>query len=221
MKLAVILFGHYRTFDTNIDYWRGINGDFYISTWDTLDSTTKTWHKQEVAGTPLTTEQIETLKSFDANCYIGTQEWIESELSDIYGKMPFKSILYKYESIMKSVHRILESKIEYDTVIITRPDIRINTNDLPSPARKEIFVSFRQDRNFLHGLSGSDLICVIHYSDLRKFAIIPQTLLDWKVNCKKYRYAEEHFTDYIYQEWETVNKTYEYDKTFGITRVIP
>ena len=219
MKLAVILFGHYRTFDKHVDYWRGGDADFYISTWDTLDSTSKTWYKEESPEVFITTDQIQTLKSFDPNCHIGRQEWTSSEMEDTFGKMPFKSILYKYECIVKSVKRILDSKIQYDTVLITRPDIRIYNIGKLNPVSGEIFISYRKDSNFLRGLSGTELLYAIHFTDIEKLANIPNTLLEWKVEPKKYKYAEEHFTDYIFQTWNTVCQSYEYYSDVIIIRL--
>lgn len=219
MKLAVILFGHYRTFDKHVEYWRSIEADFYISTWDTIDSTSKSWYKPEYRGIPLTANQIQTLKSFDPNCFIGTQEWNANEMEDMYGNLPFKSILYKYESILKSVRRIQDSKIEYDTILVTRPDIQINNIGTLNPVPGEIFMSYLDSPKFLRGHAACGLVYAVNYSDIEKISTIPENLFEWKANPKKYNYEEDHFTDFIHQKWDTIRKTYEYNTDFVIIRL--
>jgi|694.fasta_scaffold56345_2 hypothetical protein len=225
MKLAVILFGHYRTFDKHVEYWRGIDADFYISTWDTLDSTTKSWHKPEYIGVPLTINQIQTLKSFDKNCSIWKQEYTRDEMLDTLAKTgaPFKSFLYRYHCILHAVYRIQESGIEYDTVLITRPDIRI-CKPITTPPSNEIQIGYRTAGNYTNGLAATDVVYVISGSDLHKFSWIPNTLYEWKDDPHKYCNpvaCESHFTDYIYQNWNTVSKTFEYNRDFFIDRLTP
>jgi hypothetical protein len=221
MKLAVVMFGHYRTFDQHVNFWRGVDADFYISTWDTLDSTSKTWHKPASASIPLTTKQIDTLKSFDPHCYIGTQEWDDNETLELFGFMPFKSILYKYECILRCVQRIVDSKIQYDTVLFIRPDIQIkNLNNTLDSSPEEIRIGFAVS-SMKYQMGGTDLIYAIHYSDLGKFAAIPETLWEWKNDPKKYTYSEEHFTEYLHRKWKRVLGSCESPHSFIVNRFTP
>lgn len=226
MKLAVILFGHYRTFDKHVEYWRGIDADFYISTWDTLDSMTPVCWKGASSTSPrLTQSQIDTLHSFDKNCVIGKQEYTHDEMSDLLAGTgaPFKSFLYRYHCILHGVYRIQESGIEYDTVLITRPDIRL-CKPIRTPASNEIHISYRTAWHYTKGIAATDVVYVISGSDLHKFSWIPHTLYEWKDDPHKYcnpTACESQFTDYIYQNWDTVTKMFEYDTDFFIDRLTP
>lgn len=129
MRVALVLTGHFRTFEQTHTYWRtaleGCEYDVYCSTWDTINSNTISWHTRQPNNTHayLTQEQIDLLRSFDPLVYIGHQEYTQEELNDIRLDCTSKSNIYRYESLCNTLKRIDPTK--YDIIVVGRYDLRI------------------------------------------------------------------------------------------------
>jgi hypothetical protein len=150
MKIALILTGHLRTFESNIPYFRECiinkgDTDIYFDLWDTYGY----WSEDMVDGFNKQTNKIDPEKLKDrlreSLKYINIDVWDEhkKELQKrsalfertkvVYNNSPagasrplnLISLWYKR---WKGVNVMNESGIKYDKVILTRPDIRINSS---------------------------------------------------------------------------------------------
>jgi len=218
MKVLLILYGHYRSFNNTHKSWinsfEGCDVEYKFCTFDTIDHNTKCWHRGQTTPKPhLTNDQIDLLKLFDPAVNILTQEFTEDEHNDIYAKMPVKVYLYKYNNIKKILESIDETK--YDIIILSRFDILINNIIFKniSICKNEIKLGVRPDKGFLKGIAATDLLCMFHPSDKHLFYTMPTDIID-----RKFLIPEECYTDFYYKNFERVIQEWNYDNHFTICR---
>jgi len=162
MKIALVLRGHYRSFDKTHITWdnvlKGLDYDCYFHTWDLQDSTTPTWNRGEKYKFELYPRNIELLKKYDSNIVIEHQEFTNSDISNIYmSNSPYKTYLYRYTSLKDTLNRIPYDK--YDIVIVGRYDLllnekRINFGNL-NISDDEILIGATRDEDYYKALRGT------------------------------------------------------------------
>lgn len=117
MRLALLISGEFREFETAIKSWNFLryNPDCYFSTWDTTSEINRNLniHINE----PVTKERIH---NYLPNCNIIVEE--ENELLTYN----YEKMVYKWKSV---INMMIESNKEYDAVILIRPDLFLNIND--------------------------------------------------------------------------------------------
>jgi hypothetical protein len=133
MKIALILFGHMRTYEQCFqslkeNFLDHYDVDVYMHTWNTIESETKSWHDRHMHNRDVPLEEwlkikkMYSLKKID----IGTQV-----VPEVDGVIPGSSLSYlgqKYmaESMKKAMDLIDPCKYdEYDLVVKMRPDIKL------------------------------------------------------------------------------------------------
>lgn len=138
MKIAVLLFGHLRTFE---QCWQGLRDnllsrydcDVFIHTWDKTDHNTKSWHKRVVAPKNVDSKIIERLRV----CYdpkdmlVEHQEAVQEEeytfLIKPYTTVSSAGMHFMFESMGKAnrMRKAYEERmaVSYDLIVVTRPDI--------------------------------------------------------------------------------------------------
>ncbi|WP_409048994.1 hypothetical protein PWG11_17970 (plasmid) [Proteus mirabilis] len=128
MKVAIVLFGNMRTYDQcykNIEKYitSKYESDFYIHTWDILDRTTSSHKNNDSLLASKKVSEDDILK-----CYPGAKVQIDEvpqfdKEYDATGKFELSGPKCMYLSLNRSLSLMLSSKINYDLVVITRPDI--------------------------------------------------------------------------------------------------
>lgn len=217
MRIALVLRGHYRSFDKTSKTWlnalKGLNYDCYFHTWDLQDSTTPTWHRGERYALPLYSSNIELLKKFDKDIVIEKQDFTEEEIQDKIIDVPFKTFIYRYKSLTETLNRISRGK--YDIVIVGRYDLELKASCLSKLTinKDEIIISGFNNKEFYKGLQNTDLLFAFHPDNISSFQVNPYIDLD---NFKKG--AEEPFTKFLFDNFKTVSLRWIYEKDFIIKR---
>lgn len=214
MKIALVLRGHYRTFDTTSVQWRraltGISYDCYFHTWNIKDSTLPTVYRKGTYSIELNEKQINTLKSFDPNLVIETQEFTESDISNLYLSTPHKSFIYRYDSLRDTLQRIPQDT--YDIVIVGRYDLLIKSLENLEVSEDEIVIGGTYDNKYHKGIRGNDMIFAFHPKNIPLFTTNPY------LETMDFKYGEEPFSDFIYNKFKKVSVKWKYEKDFIIKR---
>jgi len=214
MKVALVLRGHYRTFDITSVQWKraltGISYDCYFHTWNIKDSTVPTVYRKGTYSIELNENQINTLKSFDPNLVIETQEFTESDISNLYLSTPHKSFTYRSESLYDTLKRIPQNK--YDIVIVGRYDLIIKKFENLKVSEDEILIGAAYDSKYDRGIRANDMLFAFHPKNIPLFRINPYLeIMDFK-------YGEEPFTGFLYTNFKKVSIKWIYEKDFIIKR---
>ena len=181
MKLAIILFGHLRTFEYCSEYFikyivDKYDCDIFMHTWDELDSTTKCW----------TFKQSKLIKINDYiinkvnNLYKPKKFLIEHQnnehdfiISSVDGKktLSFNGMKHMFDSMNKAnklrKQYEQETNIQYDYVLVTRPDVAIfnylNIEETIAES-KQLNLDISNVRFFagLYGDSSTNVRCLIN-----------------------------------------------------------
>lgn len=217
MKIALVLRGHYRSFDTTSKTWlnglKGLDYDCYFHTWDLQDSTTPTWHRGEKYALPLYPSNIELLKKFDKDIVIEDQVFTQEDHKDITLSAPYKAYMYRYESLRDTLNRIPENK--YDLIIVGRYDILITNQGCFKTLNisdDEIFIGAAVASDYYKSIRATDLLFAFHPKYIKLFTINPYTR-----HCLFPR-GEEPFTDFLFKNFKKVTIKWEYEKDFIIKR---
>lgn len=222
MKIAVCLLGHYRSFDRVSACWDRLkvkyNIDFYISTWDCVDSNTKSWHTNGGnALIPLSELQIKNLKRFDCDVIIDSQSWTDEERTDIYLGVPIKLFEYRFQMYNNVVKRIQESGRKYDLVVFSRLDIALADLDFVPVPEGTIHIGYRTDTKYSYSLAASDIFFAIHFDNIG-------LMTDPHIGIRKarennlYEMPENYANDFYYTKWVAVVPTWKYNVDFAIVR---
>jgi hypothetical protein len=226
MKIALLLQGHFRTFEKTHHSW--INAledceyDCYFTTWNIINSNTKSWHSNAIENQPeLTNSQIELLKTYDPNVTINTQEFTEDEKNDLYAFSPYKTHIYKFEALKNTLQRIESSKEEkeYNMIICGRFDLEINSIKFKDITINEDEIKFggrvdKEKGKYIHNLAATDLLYIFHPSKKELFYNLPVGLKN-----RKFTNAEEYITDFFFINFNKVIHSFIYDKDFEIIRL--
>lgn len=216
MKIALVLRGHYRSFDKTFKAWlntlKELNYDCYFHTWDLQDSTTPTWNRGEKYALSLYPSNIELLKKFDKDIVIEKQEFTEEDIRHKYINAPYKTFIYRYESLYKTLNRIPPNV--YDIIIVGRYDLTIKPGcfDNLKVSENEIIIGGINDNRYHKNLRASDLLFAFKPVDLYKFKINP-----YDVNTK-FTNGEEPFTDFLFNNFKNVILKWKYEHDFVIRR---
>lgn len=219
MKVLLILYGHYRTFEKTVLAWlsslEGCDIVYKFVTFDTIDHSTKCWWHDNIEEQPkLTDKQIQSLKILDPNSKILTQVFSNEELNDIYATLPLKVFMYKYNNI-KSILESIDEK-DYEMIIISRFDILIKNikfKDVLANAN-EIKIGYRgPDNSFFMNVAATDLLCAFHPSNKFLFYNIPDDIIN-----RKLKFPEECYTDFYFKNFEHVNTKWSYYTDFEIQK---
>jgi len=219
MRIALILRGHYRSFDiTSIELKKAIDGldcDCYFHTWDLQDSETQTWHRGEKYKLKLYDKHIRTLQSFDQSTQIEQQEFNDTELKNIYLMAPYKTFDYRYIELKDTLKRIPIN--DYEIVIVSRYDLVINKDCLKNLniEKNEILIGYAETKvvdNYYKNLRATDLLFAFHPSNIHLFNINPYS------KDTVFTKAEEPFTKFIFDNFKKVTLKWKYGIDFSILR---
>jgi hypothetical protein len=218
MKVLLLLYGHYRSFDRTILSWisslEECDFDCRFVTFDKIDHSTRCWwHGDTEERLGLSTEQLELLKTYDPNVKILTQEFTQEELNDVYATLPLKVYMYRYTNIKDVLESIDDTK--YKMIVISRFDIQINGIKFKniSVDIDAIKIGARSAPEFFKGLAASDLLCAFHPKNKNIFYNPPSDIIT-----KKFCYAEECYTEFYHQNFKVVDHSWEYYQDFHIDR---
>lgn len=223
MNVAVCLVGHFRTFDKVHTGWKEFasryNVDYYFSTWDTIDSDTKAWHKENGGNPPLLNEnQLSLLRSYDPHVTIEHQEWTDEERNDIFINVPSKFFRYRYQQYNNIVQRILVSPKKYSAILFSRFDVSIHRIVLPPLLHGEICIGYREDTAYIHSLAASDIFFMIHPEDIELLCKPHKSLLELRSK-NTYTKPEDFANDYYHTLWFKVTRIWKYGRDFQLVRL--
>jgi len=216
MRIALVLRGHYRSFDLTSKSWlsalKGLNYDCYFHTWDLQDSTTPTWHRGEKYALPLYPYNIELLKTFDKDIIIKRQEFTDKDLANKFLDTPYKTFIYRYESLYNTLNRIDMSK--YDIVIVGRYDLDLKDNCFSKLVmnKDEIMIGGINDKEYYKELRATDLLFAFHPENILLFQVNPY------VEQGDFKRGEEPFTEFLFNKFKKVILKWRYEKDFTIKR---
>lgn len=218
-KIALVLRGHYRSFSNTYQSWKDSlqDCDFtcYFHTWDITEARTRTWYCSERTSRELNPEELELLRSFDPSICIESQTYTKSELEDIYTTAPHKSFVYRFTSLRDTLHRIANEKEKYDMIVVGRYDVLLRNIKWKNVSVKEneITIGGRNSEFFYKNVGASDVLFAFHPSRIDRFDTPPSDY-----STRKFRNAEEPFTDFCYKSFVKVHHMWHYDRDFIIAR---
>jgi len=159
MKLALIMYGHMRTYEKCFPFLKDNllsihNPDVFIHTWDERESSTVSWHNRHMEDkSTLSDEEREKIKEWYNPVAIefGTQDPPEEDSVTENNGVSVSGQMYMYASMnraaeLKSIHE-RHNDFKYDAVIKLRPDIKI--------AKKFEFGEINEDEVVIVGNRGS------------------------------------------------------------------
>ena len=143
MKIAVLLFGHLRNFETCADSLREnvldrYDCDLFMHTWDERDVKTKTWHQQICEPTLFDKEVVGKLiqEKYAPKAYEIThqEKWEYEQLiqSSFRSEYQFSTAGMHFLMLSMNIANELrhkyerENNVQYDYVLVTRPDIQFH-----------------------------------------------------------------------------------------------
>ncbi|MCM1324015.1 MAG: hypothetical protein NC218_07625 [Acetobacter sp.] len=171
MKIAILLFGHLRTFEYSGKYLmenlaNKYDCDIFIHTWDEIDSNTKCWENRKRHNLQLNDVVVNKIKEIykPKKLEIGHQDIQKDCLvvsSDGRKEVSLTGMKYMFES-MKSANNLRKeyeqaTETTYDYVLVTRPDVAIyNYLDIAETINeaKSLNIDIKNAR-FFCGLYGS------------------------------------------------------------------
>lgn len=221
VKIAVIIIGHFRTFDkvykSLLKELENVDHDFYLHTWSTQNATTKSWHDILDKPKDLTSEQIDLLKSLDPNVEIETQTFSSKECTDCINKKPRKAVIYLFEALQKCLKRI-KNPSQYDYIFVTRYDIIHNKLclDTLKIRPEEICIGWRLGEGFIDSLIAHDIIYAFKPDQIKKFEIDFSIFMKERGN--NLQIPEEIYTLFFRENFKTVSREWEYGTEFCIVR---
>jgi hypothetical protein len=217
MRIALVLKGHYRSLDKTHKIWldalKGHNYDCYFHTWDLQDATTPTWYRGEKYALPLYPSNIELLKKFDKDIIIESQTFTEEDIKNIYIDAPYKTFIYRYESLYMTLNRIDVNK--YDIVIVGRYDLELKDTCFSEIIinKNEILIGGIKDERYYKGLRATDLLFAFHPENIPLFQVNPYVDIDSFKNG-----GEEPFTKFLFENFKKISLKWNYETDFNIKR---
>jgi hypothetical protein len=224
MRVALVLLGHFRTFDKTYSSWRkaleGCEYDVFCSTWDTITSNTIAWHTANPQYTQpyLTSTQIELLREFDPDVTICHQDISVDDIKNITLDHTTKSHLYRYDALCKTLNRIDSST--YDIIVVGRydayinniifKDIRIETDEIQCSG------SFFGSK-FVREYANTDMIYAFHPSKKNVFTNLLH-IYEYAIKNNTLKYPEEVFTELFYTYFTKVRFVWGHGDHFVIKR---
>ena len=206
MRVAVVLLGHFRSFECTRQSWivalDGLEVDFYLYTWDTIDSCTRSWHKDENAHSPrLTCIQIQLLREWDNTATVDTQIW--SEENSTY---PYPRIMeYWNRALVNCIQRIRRSHRSYTTIICGRFDIDVSTirfKDIGS-TKGTICLGYHPSMFVPRGIHVCDILYTIHPDDIDQLELVCVDIMAHRYN--KPQRPEHRFYDVVCDHFSVVD----------------
>lgn len=129
LKIAVLFYGHLRTFEKCAKSVRKnlldlYDCDVFMHTWSTFDHDTKTWHKFKNSNAKrLIVPKIEKIKKI----YTPKNLKIEEQNYEDIGLITFNDVPISLFGLQKKAHSMVEAirmvDAKYDFILICRPDI--------------------------------------------------------------------------------------------------
>jgi hypothetical protein len=164
MDTAILLFGHYRTFDYTLGNWKNYldkGATFFLHTWsDSFAPGSQNSVKL------LSEENKSNLFRFDKNAVIENQETLN--LSSV---QRFPSYFAAHSrAALSLLQRLFSSQKVFKRIIISRYDVLVH--ELPFAAENEAIITFKKIPSgvFLPDNSFNDLLLVLNSKDVRAYA---------------------------------------------------
>lgn len=194
MKIAVCLYGHLRTYQYCYRYLKGNICDFYdcdvfMHTWDTIESTTSTWHNDRIKkNINISDKEKELKEKYNlkdliiekqkdesekyGNLFVNFSGFNEVKKQSIWGFRCAFSSMKKSGLLAKEYSK--KHNIKYDYILFIRPDILLyNKFDImkfiENLSEQEVKKSFFFSSLVHPGTRTNDIRCM-HANDLIFFA---------------------------------------------------
>lgn len=172
MKIAVVVAGHYRSFDQCLLHilkeLEGIDVDWYLATWDNINAARNAGaNSQTIEANPLSDDNISTLKSLDPDVVIAHQEFTPDELQNTMHGKPYRATSYYNESILSCLQRIKDPE-QYTYIFMVRYDISVrglNLANLRVPPQT-ILIGANSNKEHPYYMFATDIISAFNPADL-------------------------------------------------------
>jgi len=227
LNIAIGLFGHARTFkETSLSFNRNLiennNVDLYIHSWRTVESETQSWWKnkggdnkgefsQEIAEKYYQARK-KIIEDQDELAFLKTTK--EKKISFGNSCIPMEAIRSMLYSLSSCVRMIRESGINYDLVIMLRPDVlvkeKVNYIDLYNilNADRELIVSFPLnshvkiiDKRIIQKYGAMDIFFAGKQKTIEKLFLEPDNLYSYYLKSSRINpnlpYPEVVFSNYL------------------------
>ena len=218
MKVAVLLFGHLRTFEYSAPFLKKnlldqYDCDVFMHTWNTMDSETKSWDNKEIQHSPVTERLKERVKEiYNPQKFLIEEQTIKEDVL-IHSLVDDKSaslagIHFMFESMNKAnlLRKEYEKEkgISYDLVFVTRPDVAFfQVLELEKTLNEAQMLNLDVNKcRFFAGLYGSSKtnvrLLLSRVSDIVFFAKphVIDTYIASNLDISK-EYADKHFLNVV------------------------
>ena len=228
-KINLIFTGHYRSFDIVSDSWstatQGTEVEYFLHTWDLVNSTTPSWHDLKPGpSAKLNERQTAKLRSFDPGVQIEQQHFSATELVDRYLGATTKTFYYRAHAMLRALSRIPRTQHD-EVVVLGRYDLRVDPHlfkDLALLPQRSVFIGFRTDEKYHKGVAVTDVLLAFRSGDLDTFqSILHEYSQVSELNVEQrppWVYPEELFTDLLHRHFQHVYNFWENGKAFEIVR---
>jgi len=168
MRLAVVMYGHMRTYQGCLPCFKknlidAYSPDIFIHTWDEIEASTKSWHNQHLSRRKISKQELDQMKSFYNPVEMRMEEQDPDLSIDTVGAngISFQGQKFMLYSLKKANDaRVRHEKHlgkKYDVVLKIRPDIDLwKKPDIHEVPDNTVMVSARR--------SGTDLKSFKSYS---------------------------------------------------------
>lgn len=214
-RIALVLRGHFRSFEKNEESWRKLlepfHYDSYFHSWDTLDCNNQTWDRRyTIESRNLNNEEISILRKWDPNVVIEKQEFSKEDNEKIYASWaPHKSLIYRFDSLLNTLKRI--DKTKYDIIIVSRYDILLKNVNLEKLTINPgtLLLGGRECPDILGKIAANAELLIFHSSNLDKFY---NPLIN--ADPKKYKNAEEWFAEMYQRIFKEIKHEWKWEEDF-------
>jgi len=136
MKVALIIYGHMRTYQIAFPgleefFLSTYQPDVFMHTWDEVEARTKSWHRDHMRIRPLDVSRV--IEMYDPkNILVEKQPQVDDDRVTPNNNISYVGQKFMLESLYKADSLRRESGVDYDIVVKIRPDIRL-LKPLPVP----------------------------------------------------------------------------------------
>jgi len=132
VKLAVVMFGHLRTYLETVESLnkyviKPFNADVFMHTWEYQERSTQSHQAADKSFQDMVVNSSELYKHYPRLTLLVEPELVDDEQLDYYGSKSILGLKSMHNSMAKAIGLVIDSGVIYDAVLIIRPDILIRS----------------------------------------------------------------------------------------------
>jgi hypothetical protein len=236
MKVALIMYGHLRTYKKCFDklkenFLDTYNPDIFIHTWDETEARTRSWHNRHTKVEKVDRKLINEIKqmynpkalSIDSQHAVANDKTTPNNLISAKGQQYMLYSMFAANKLKRDYE--VKNNFRYDTVIKIRPDIML-LSPLTLTKQKPNCVSIAANRtvsthtNNIHKYRACDIINIANSMDMDIICDVDKHFKTFFVdNVVNKRFIHSGFVDYMLsRKLKLEFKDYVYNKDWTIVR---